>query len=385
MKIREEPWDTTPELDHWDLLRRNSRTFSIAAFFLPWRCRSQVSRLYAWCRTVDDAVDLAADPVLARQELSRLQDDIHAVRMGRPATQPITNLIASMIQRREIAPSHAIDLIEGMRMDATGFCVRTEEDLLRYCYHAAGTVGLMMASVLGARDRRASKHAVSLGIAMQLTNIARDVREDASLGRCYLPAVESPSAEQQDQVELKVRRILEEAEERYAIGMAGIRFLPWQSRLAIRVAAALYREIGREILRQGCPVLQRRIVLPNHRVFWVAFSTVGTSLLMSITPDKPRESFRLNLQSLTGNAMSDSSHENAGNRRARVMEARWAVCLGLSLTSIMSGVLFVLVYINPKDESYGTIPLIYAAVSLLTAAVTNRLASRFENTAESRV
>lgn len=351
-----------------DVIRANSRSFSLAAALLPKRYRCDVTALYAWCRTVDDAVDHATDPVEAKETLALMKQDVERVADGQSPVQPATRWIAELIRSDKIDPQHAIELIEGMEMDADGFRVRTDGDLRRYCYHAAGTVGLMMSQLMGVRDPESGKHAIALGVAMQMTNIARDVREDAMRGRCYLPRVDDPLSSDADGVVQEVQRILSIAEQQYDLAISGIEYLPRGCRRAIRVALAVYREIGREILRQGCPVLDRRVVLSRSRLAAVA---VRAAIL-------PLNTLRSSFQD---NLMSSTKPTEAQRSPAKVAQARSSVCLGLSLTAIMAAVLFVLVYVNPKDASYGGLPLIYAAGSLVFAIVMHRCSVRFETIA----
>ena len=351
-----------------DVIRRNSRSFSLAARLLPKRFRDDVTSLYAWCRTVDDAVDHAASPEEAAATLADLRTDIDRVTAGQNPKLPATHWIASLIQFGNVDPAHAIDLLEGMQMDAQGFRVRTDGDLRRYCYHAAGSVGLMMSRLMGVRDPAAKHHAIALGQAMQMTNIARDVLEDAHRGRSYLPRVANPLSAAPDDVEREVRRLLDLAEQEYNVAIVGIDYLPTFCRPAIRVALAVYREIGREIQRQGYPILDRRVVVPRWRLFMVA---VKASL--SVNPFR-----RLKRAS----PMQETELSTPNVRSSSLSQARASVCLGLSLTAVMAAVLFVLVYVNPKDASYGLLPLVYAAVSILFAIVMQRLSVRFETAAE---
>ncbi|MEM6688238.1 MAG: phytoene/squalene synthase family protein [Planctomycetota bacterium] len=252
------------------VIERHSRSFSLASRLLPRAYRECVTQLYAWCRTVDDVVDLAKDQSEAKAKLLALKEDILSVQSGRDSQCAATRWIENLIRDRRIDARHAIELIEGMELDLNSFKVRSDWDLRRYCYHAAGTVGLMMAQMMGANDPVAREHAVSLGVAMQMTNIARDVLEDAKRGRSYLPQVADPLGCSAGEVQAEVRRILRLAEAEYKKGLQGLVHLPATCRPAIRVAGAVYREIGREIERRSVPVMDRRVVLPRWRLLWVA-------------------------------------------------------------------------------------------------------------------
>ena len=356
--------------DAAQIIHRHSCSFSLAARFLPVRVRGDVMALYAWCRTVDDIVDNATDFDEAREQLDRLKADLLAVAGGATATEAATEWIAPLIRDSKIDPRHAIELIEGMEMDGSGFRPRDEAELRRYCYHVAGTVGLMMTQLMGTRDPAARKHAVALGTAMQLTNIARDVREDSLRGRSYLPGIDDPlSAGEEiadDPVRLSVERILKLAEQQYAIAAAGMDYLPRDCRRAVRLALHVYREIGREIVRQGYPMLQRRVVVSRFRLLraavasWLDSFRIPSSILNGVFP------------------MSQSDSRPDVTKLSRIALARSAVCFGLSLTAIMASVLFLLVYVNPKEDGYGVLPLVYSGASIIAAVVLHWMSVRFE-------
>jgi len=364
-----------PEQNAATVITRSSRSFSIASSFLPKAIRTKVWSLYAWCRSVDDAVDHASSPLQAAEALQVLQEDLARCQTGESLSHPASAWIRPLIAEGLIDIRHARELIEGMRMDLEGFTICTQEDLERYCYHAAGTVGLMMTSLMGVTDRGAYRHAVSLGIAMQVTNIARDVLEDAERGRSYLPGIDVVLDADPKQISRSVATILDLAEERYAVAMEGLPYLPWRCRMAIRVALEVYREIGREIQRNDCAVMHGRTVLSKRRLAWVS----TRALLSSIKPDFSKmfqDIIQCNFGSLTGIARTESSNSTPSFRACTANQAKQVAFLGLSLTSIMATPLFFLVYINPKEEDYSHLPLIYAATSAVAAAVFNRLAAR---------
>lgn len=352
------------------VLRGNSRSFSIAARFLPRRVRGKVQALYAWCRAVDDAVDNAASYEAAERELGVLAEDLKRI-----SEQDFTNIdglkhpasrwIAPLIDDGDIDPADAADLMEGMKMDlridSGEWSIDNEDDLLRYCYHAAGVVGLMMTQMMGDRRPAARKHAVALGIAMQLTNIARDVREDAERGRSYLPGIAADSissivSEGDDQaIRKRVARLLSLSEDRYRLAGAGLHYLPSDCTRAIRVALAAYREIGREIQRHDCRVLSRRTIVPKHRLLFVVTKATLTGV----------------------SSMSETNREKPSSASS-VPQCKSAVWLGLSLTAFMATALFMMVYVNPKSDVYSILPLVYAAASLLFAVIANRLSAWYD-------
>jgi phytoene synthase len=352
------------------VIRRHSRSFSIASRLLPNGVRGSVYALYAWCRTVDDAVDEASSNAQAAAILNQLDDDLDRMHRGQSPLHAASLWIEPLVVQRRIDVIHAKELIEGMRMDLHSFRVNDQKDLQRYCYHAAGTVGLMMTRLMGVGERTADQHAIALGVAMQLTNIARDVREDALRGRSYLPGIPDPLAADPTDVRIAVQDVLVQADRQYEIGGAGLRYLPWRCRFAIRIAASLYREIGRQIERNGYNVLCGRTVISKSRLVWVLAVTLPLSIANEL---------KFAFGSITQVTKEDPMEDTKIVQVSTVAQAKHAVYLGLSLTAIMSAALFVMVFMNPKDESYSYLPLVYSGASLFFAILFNRLAARCES------
>jgi phytoene synthase len=161
-------------------LATHARSFRWGAFFLPPDRRGAAAIVYAFCRMVDDLVDEAGDV----DELLRVRDELTGARPARPLVEVFADVVSGS---REAVPA-ALELIGGVRGDAGRVRIDDDAGLLRYCYRVAGTVGLLMCPVLGVTDRAALPHAIDLGIAMQITNICRDVAEDLTMDRVYLPA-----------------------------------------------------------------------------------------------------------------------------------------------------------------------------------------------------
>ena len=171
------------------VINRHSKSFAFALRLLPAHRRDDVAMLYAWCRYVDDAVDLAP-PHRQQQALAKLRRELTMVYGTTTLTSPVLGGFQQVVRRRRIPRGYPEALVEGMAMDVSGTRYRDLEHLLLYCYRVAGVVGLMMCHVLGVRDAvgaRALHHAAHLGIAMQLTNICRDVAEDWERNRLYIP------------------------------------------------------------------------------------------------------------------------------------------------------------------------------------------------------
>ena len=259
------------------LLRHGSRSFHAASLLLPARVRLPASALYAFCRTADDAVDLGD----AATGLARTRHRLARAYAGTPLPHAVDRAFARTVARHAIPRALPEALIEGLAWDTEG---RRYEDLpaLRaYAARVAGSVGAMMALLMGARDSAALARACDLGAAMQLTNIARDVGEDARAGRLYLPlswmreAGLDPDAWLADPVANEalrgvVRRLLAEADLLYARGLEGVARLPADCRPAIAAAGAIYGEIGRAVARRGHDSVTHRATVPGRRKLHLA-------------------------------------------------------------------------------------------------------------------
>ena len=248
-----------------------SKSFAAAAKLFPPATRRSVLMLYAWCRHCDDVVDgqelgfNTAAPALAthdaRVELDKLYDQTRRAYAGEPMLDPAFAAFQEAALSNEIAPRYAFDHLAGFAMDVNEARYETIDDTLRYCYHVAGVVGLMMASIMGARDERVLDRACDLGLAFQLTNIARDIVEDARVGRCYLPADWLREAGiPPDEIALPrhrmavakiAARLVDYAEPYYDSASHGIAALPLRSAWAIATARNVYRQIGIEVKRRG--------------------------------------------------------------------------------------------------------------------------------------
>ena len=249
------------------VLRRHGRTFFFASHLLGSRHGGRAAVLYAFCRHVDDLADEACDPQAARAALAAV---CNALRTGH-AADPWTASMLSLQACTGLAAAPALELVAGVTSDLDPVRVTDETALVRYAYQVAGTVGLMMCAVLDVHDPRAYPFAIDLGIAMQLTNIARDVGEDARMGRRYLPAswigevqpvdIVAPDPLLQRKLCDATRRLLAQADRHYASAESGMGFLPARARLAILTAARTYRAIGARIADNGYRSWDQRAVV----------------------------------------------------------------------------------------------------------------------------
>jgi phytoene synthase len=239
-------------------IRTGSKSFFAAGRLLPWDVREAAYGLYAFCRLSDDLVDEAPSPADRRDAVARLDARISRAYAGHPADSAADRAFSDIVGAYAIPETLPRALIEGFAWDAEGRRYADLDAVHGYAARVAGSVGAMMALIMGAREPDALARACDLGAAMQLTNIARDVGEDARMGRLYLPldwmraAGLDPDAFLADPqpgpaLSEVVARLLFEAEGLYARAEAGIAVLPAQCRPAIRAAGLIYAEIGRQI------------------------------------------------------------------------------------------------------------------------------------------
>lgn len=266
------------------ILRRHGRSFSWAARLLPRRPRADATVLYAWCRRCDDAIDDAPDRATARIALRRLRAELDEVYGPDTPGDPILAALQQLIRINQLPRPPLDDLLDGMQMDVDGVQYRSIEDLLVYCHRVAGTVGLAMAHILGVRDPAVLARADELGMAMQLTNICRDVQEDERRGRVYLPETMLSGAPRPslapDGARAAVRRLLGHADALYRSADGGIAALPLSYAFGIRAARLIYAEIGAVLARRRFAVAGPRAVVSRWRKLWlVVRAVVGTASL----------------------------------------------------------------------------------------------------------
>ncbi|WPO98034.1 15-cis-phytoene synthase CrtB [Pseudomonas sp. HR96] len=254
-----------------------SKSFAAAARLFDPATRRSAVMLYAWCRHCDDVIDgqvlgFDAQAVPAdehRRRLGRLYEQTRAAYAGMAMSEPAFAAFQEVARRHAIPQRDAFDHLEGFAMDVQGQIYQTLDDTLRYCYHVAGVVGLMMARVMGVHDEATLDRACDLGIAFQLTNIARDIVEDAQAGRCYLPRqwlhelhiAPEQVAEGANREALAVlsRRLVALAEPYYMSASAGIARLPLRSAWAVGTARNVYRQIGVRVDKLGAQAWDARV------------------------------------------------------------------------------------------------------------------------------
>ena len=238
--------------------------------------------MYAFCREVDDVVDECPDALLARAKLAWWRGEVEALFAGRPS-HPVTQALATSLKQFSLPQEQLLEIIDGMEMDLDHVRYADFKALHLYCYRVASVVGLLAAEIFGYRDRMTLKYAHDLGLAFQLTNIIRDVGEDARRGRIYLPQDELSrfGVAEADLLQARYsdgfRRLMEfQVERARATYRQAFAQLPAADRKAQRaglIMAAIYRATLDEIERDGCRVLDRRTSLPPLRKLWLAGKT----------------------------------------------------------------------------------------------------------------
>lgn len=286
---------TDATLDHArQSIAVGSKSFSMASRFLPPGMHDDCVMLYAWCRHADDVIDgqeagfaSGADHDPAAR-LAELRDLTHRALRGQ-ATAPVYAGLARVMAARDIPHRHVDELLAGFAMDVDGRVYRTMDDLLDYCYHVAGVVGVMMARIMGVRDESVLDRASDLGLAFQLTNIARDVIDDARIGRTYLPQnllqaqgigmVDPDDPGQRAALHQVALQLLDDAEIYYRSADAGIAALPRRPALAIAAARNIYRQIGVKLRQQGPGAWDGRLSTTKGEKLRLAAQAAGSTIL----------------------------------------------------------------------------------------------------------
>ncbi len=261
------------------------KSFHWAKRFLGARMGANAAQLYQFCRVLDDMAD--GDINDGPHRLSIIRKDLLAT--GK-ALDPLMIAYQTFLAKHQLSQEVIVTLIDGLLSDQNPARITTESQLLRYAYHVAGTVGILMCDVLDCRDDRALNHAIDLGIAMQLTNIARDVLEDAKMGRRYLPESwvgklepsqifafsGTPSNEAALPIYAAVEKLLLLADTYYKSGMAGLTYLPIRAHISIAIAALVYRQIGVQISNTHYAWHRGRAVTNSFTKLLCSIKALGT-------------------------------------------------------------------------------------------------------------
>ena len=267
-----------------EIITKGSKSFALAAKLFDPEIRDAAVFLYGWCRYCDDQVDNAGNRIELEARLKVLKEKTASAFSFEPQHEPVFIALQYIVHRYGIPVHYALELIEGMAMDVRGTRYATLRELLLYCYRVAGTVGLMMSHVMGLRDESALRNAADLGIAMQLTNIARDITEDAAMGRIYLPLAwldeakvpqdQISAPEHRDKLAILTLRLLNEAGRYYRSGDAGLWHLSFRSACAVSAARHVYSEIGALLVKRGARAWDQRTYVTGARKIWVVLRGV---------------------------------------------------------------------------------------------------------------
>ncbi len=240
-----------------NVLATHGKSFHFAGRLLAASQLQACARLYSFCRYLDDLADSSADDAESFRQLLRIYNELQSG----VSFDPMVIDFLDLAEAYQINMAPVTQMIQGLLSDLDTVRIKDSAQLKRYCYRVAGTVGLLMCDVLGVQDPRAHKHAIDLGIAMQLTNIARDVAEDARNQRRYLPEnivgklspklIAAADVWHREDLTRAVKALLDEADRYYESAERGLAYLPWRARISILVAARVYRAIGDQLARKG--------------------------------------------------------------------------------------------------------------------------------------
>jgi len=287
--------DNTLQQHAESTIAKGSKSFAAAARLFGPQIRWDVMLLYTWCRYCDDLTDgqqlgRGTLRTASTSALARLRADSLAALAGAPTVEQPYRALAEVCRRHPITTELIQAHVRGFELDAAGWQPESLDDTLQYSYHVAGSVGIMMALMMGVRDQQTLCRACDLGIAFQLTNIARDVVEDAIAGRSYLPVEwlgragldieDLAKASCRDGIYPLVCRLVEAAEPYYASAAIGVQALPRRAAWAIATARSLYRDIGRKIVRNGAAAFGDRVYTGAGRKAW----RVATAMPAALTP-----------------------------------------------------------------------------------------------------
>ncbi|MDC3023405.1 squalene/phytoene synthase family protein [Pelagibacteraceae bacterium] len=271
------------ELNSSKDLKREGKSFYWASFFLPQSTKRKAGTLYSICRYFDDIADKHFE-----DQTNFLKNTIEEIKKNK------NNKINLFLQKNKINNKIFIDLIEGLILDQKKIRIQNKEELIKYSYYVAGTVGLMMSKIIGVKNEEAAKSAIDLGIGMQLTNIARDVYEDSKLKRIYLPSNWIPNislknlnnlnefnSDNDVKISKAIHKVINLSEKFYINGFAGLKYIPFSTRLGIFIAANVYKGIGIKIKSNKKKYLRERIYLNSFEKFII---TIKSLLLFIFIP-----------------------------------------------------------------------------------------------------
>ncbi|MBI3902062.1 MAG: presqualene diphosphate synthase HpnD [Nitrosomonadales bacterium] len=272
----------TPDQYCQDKAAASGSSFYYSFRFLPHDKRRAITALYAFCREVDDVVDECSDADVARATLNWWRNEVAAIYGGMPQ-HPVGQALKPLVQQFNLAQEHLLEIIDGMEMDLEQHSYADFKALQLYCYRVASVVGLLAAEIFGYTDRQTLKYAHDLGIAFQLTNIIRDVGEDARRGRIYLPLDELAqfgvhtsdilNAKETEGFHKLMQFQIERAQRYYRQAFEQLPAIDRKAQRTGLIMAAIYRATLDEVVASGCHVLRERVSLGTGYKLWLAFKT----------------------------------------------------------------------------------------------------------------
>ena len=263
-----------------DKARQSGSSFYYSFRFLPQSKRRAITALYAFCREVDDVVDECSDASVARTTLNWWRAQVAEIYGGKPQ-HPVCLALVPIVQRFSLSQEHLLEIIDGMEMDLEQARYPDFKSLQLYCYRVASVVGLLAAEIFGYTDRKTLKYAHDLGIAFQLTNIIRDVGEDARRNRIYLPmdeleqfgvtAADILNSKETENFQKLMAFQIERAQRYYKQALCQLPEVDRKSQRTGLIMAAIYQATLQEVVSSGCHVLKERVSLTPRYKLWLAF------------------------------------------------------------------------------------------------------------------
>jgi phytoene synthase len=281
----------TPEEYCQNKVSQSGSSFYYSFVILPKKQRTAITALYAYCREVDDVVDNVHEPAIAQAKLDWWREEIGRLYQGQ-AQHPVSRALEPVIKEFSLPREHFEEILDGMVMDLEQNRYANLKELSLYCYRVASVVGLLAAQIFGYQNHLTQKYARDLGMAFQLTNIIRDVREDAQRNRIYLPQemLESYNISEIDILACKQSAALSQlladlANHARQYYEKACHHLPSEDRYAQRaglIMSAIYKTLLDEVEQDGFRVMQHRISLPPQRKFWIAMTMLTKEKLRHI-------------------------------------------------------------------------------------------------------
>jgi phytoene synthase len=272
----------TPDQYCQNKTAQSGSSFYYSFKFLPHERHRAITALYAFCREVDDIVDECTNENVARTTLAWWRGQVADIYTGKPQ-HPVALALVPLVKQFNLPQEHLLEIIDGMEMDLNQHQYADFKSLQLYCYRVASVVGLLAAEIFGYKDRKTLKYAHDLGIAFQLTNIIRDVGEDARRGRIYLPQDEMAQfgvhandildARETDAFNKLMQFQIERAQRFYDQALSELPTVDRRAQRTGLIMAAIYRATLEEVMYSGCHVLKERVSLPPLRKLWLALKT----------------------------------------------------------------------------------------------------------------